>query len=127
MWSYNYPNYLAHYGVLGMKWGVRKKRTSGSSSTRAEKQANRLRLSATTKNGETITATQDRLSPLGKLLGNIPSLHKQQQNTKIMTLRDSTGTKVGDMQLFHESPTSVNVVWVGIKKTIDVRAMLPQP
>ena len=24
MWqyNYNYPNYLAHYGVLGMKWGV---------------------------------------------------------------------------------------------------------
>jgi hypothetical protein len=34
MWSYNYtyPNYLAHYGVLGMKWGVRKKSYSQAES-----------------------------------------------------------------------------------------------
>jgi predicted GNAT family acetyltransferase len=118
MWSYNYtyPNYLAHYGVLGMKWGVRKNRTSGSSSTSRSKQANRLQLSVTTKNGETITATQDRLSLIGKLLGNIPSLAKQQQNTKLMSISDSAGNKVGDITLFHESPTSVNVTWVGINK-----------
>lgn len=32
-----YENELMHYGVLGMRWGVRKERSSGSSSLRARK------------------------------------------------------------------------------------------
>lgn len=35
---YAYPNYLMHYGVPGMKWGVRKSRIStGSKKTRRQK------------------------------------------------------------------------------------------
>lgn len=35
---YQYPDYLMHYGIPGMKWGVRKKRTSvGKKTTRRKK------------------------------------------------------------------------------------------
>ena len=35
MWQYNYSdNYLAHYGVKGMKWGVRKEVYNSSSRSR---------------------------------------------------------------------------------------------
>ena len=39
MWKYNTPEELYHYGVLGMKWGVRRNRsTSKSSIPRKKKQ-----------------------------------------------------------------------------------------
>ena len=34
MWEYNYPNELYHYGVKGMKWGVRKYQKNAGAYTR---------------------------------------------------------------------------------------------
>lgn len=43
-------------------------------------------------------------------------LQKQIESTKNLELYDTNSKKIGDLQLFHESPTSLNITWLGIKK-----------
>jgi len=106
----SYPDYLQHYGVLGMKWGVRKQKDKSGASQK------KLKMSAKTKSGRSITAIQSKTPRLSEFLAkhNI-NLQKQLNATKNMDLFDDRGSKIGDLQLFCESPNSVNVTWVGIK------------
>lgn len=101
---------LYHYGVKGMKWGVRKKREKSKYVPSA-----RITLSGKTKRGEPIVAHQDKQPKTATFLArhNL-KMQKQVENTKNMTLYDKAGKRIGDLQLFHESPTSVNVIWIGI-------------
>lgn len=56
---YQYPNYLMHYGVLGMKWGRRKSRVQTSKNTangssKNKKQARIQKLKTAAKIGATV-------------------------------------------------------------------------
>lgn len=107
-----YSDSLTHYGVKGMKWGVRKKRNFKNGYTASS----RLTINGKTKSGETVTAKQQKEPKIASFLAkhNL-NMRKQVENTKNMALFNGAGDKIGDLQLFHESPNSLNVTWISVK------------
>lgn len=92
-----YSNYLYHYGVKGMKWGVRKK-PQETWKTR-------------TKNGEELTIVKDRRGIIGN---TVQKLTKQDFNS--YSAMNSQGKKVGHIQLDRKSKDEMNIVWMDTKK-----------
>ncbi len=114
-------NKLYHHGILGMKWGVRRYQNKDGTLTSAGKKrqltnSDILVLKGVTKNGKAISAVQDKEPAIAKWLAkyNI-NMQNQIKNTKNMTLYDGDD-QIGELQLFHESPTSINVMWLGVRK-----------
>lgn len=97
-------DFLAHYGVKGMRWGVRKADP-------------RVMATRKLKNGNVLEMTKDPTPPIGRLLSRIPAYKKALNDTVNMTLRDKDGKRIGDATLFKESDTSMNMAWIGVKKS----------
>lgn len=100
-----YSPYLAHYGVKGMKWGIRKKRQPyGTTGTKLN-----------TSRGKTAYLTKDKPSLIVK---GLQAVSKNARNLTKLThnydIYDERGKRVGDLQTFDESKDSVNVTWIGV-------------
>ena len=103
--SSNLDDIIEHYGVKGMKWGVRKK-VETTNTDRV----------ITTKNGSTLRLTKDKTPALAKLISKMsPKVRELLENSENMTIKDSKGKTVGEMQLYKEREDSLNVVWVGVR------------
>lgn len=100
--KFKMSNYLIHYGVKGMKWGVRKQQSPPD-------------YTAKSKNGDTIEMRRAKYGLLAKGLRKVsPKLAREQDKTRIYDAYVN-GKKVADLTLYKESDTSVNVVWLGVK------------
>lgn len=96
---------IEHFGVKGMKWGVRKK----PETTNTDRVI-------TTKDGSTLRLTKDKTPALAKLIAKMsPKVRKLLEDSENMTIKDSKGKTVGEMQLYKEREDSLNVVWVGVR------------
>jgi ribosomal protein S18 acetylase RimI-like enzyme len=106
-------NIVTHYGVLGMKWGVRKDRA-------AKRELVGLgpnQISRKTKSGETVTLSRTPPTAIAKFIGRHSSRYTNRyNNSAFMTVTNSQGKKIGDASVIKKSRDELNLVWLGINK-----------
>ena len=113
MWQYNYsdPNELYHHGIKGQKWGVRRKRKQD---TKYDHKNELDKTVLKTKNGSEISLVREPTPKLTKLIAKMsPKVRDTLSRSDIMRIKVK-GEPVGDLQLYKESPTSINIVWVSV-------------
>jgi ribosomal protein S18 acetylase RimI-like enzyme len=104
-------DFIAHFGVKGMKWGVRKNYQELRSRPRQSAQV------VSSKTGETVTVQQRKMPRLGAAIGAIsPWYRKQLNNSTLMDVKVG-GKNVGDIAFTRKSSSEVNFGWIGIKKS----------
>lgn len=111
MWQYNYSDDIYHYGVKGMKWGVRRKRKHD---TKYDHTNGLDKTVLKTKNGSEISLVREPTPRLTKLIAKMsPKVRDTLSRSDIMRIKVKD-KHVGDLQLYKESPKSLNIVWVSV-------------
>ena len=108
---------LLHFGVKGMKWGVRKDNKTPSTSKRArEEYYNRARvnLTFTSKNGQKVNLVETNNSKIGVILDSYSKSGRTSlKEDKTMSV-SVDGKKVGDVSLVARANKDLYVNWIGI-------------
>ena len=108
---------IKHHGIKGQKWGVRRFQNKDGSLTADGRKRYADSIADTkvyTKKGVEVTL---RKQPTPLLAKSIQKLSKSaRENAERSDFVDITvgGKRVGDLQLYRESPKSINVVWVSV-------------
>jgi ribosomal protein S18 acetylase RimI-like enzyme/2'-5' RNA ligase len=105
---------VEHFGVKGMKWGVRKDRPD----TEPLKSLGPDSVSRKTKSGETITLQKVQASKFQEFLGRHSKGFREEYSKQAsLNILDSSGKKVGDAMVQKRSKDELYLEWLGINKS----------
>lgn len=115
---------LYHYGVKGMKWGVRRYQKKDGSLTSAGKErygGNDEFIVSQTKRGEKVVVSKSPTPAFTRFISKYsPKVRDELSKSSICKIKAGNKT-VGDLQLYQESPSSINVVWVQVSNKYEGR------
>ena len=114
--------YLAHHGIKGQKWGVRRFQNPDGSLTNAGKKRYLdlenshmdKHMSFKSKNGDTIELDKMPPSILAKGIARISPKYADNVRKNSLFEIKVNGKRVGDLELNQNSKSELNVVWIGI-------------
>lgn len=118
---------LRHHGIKGQKWGVRRFQNADGTLTSAgnkryvnpNNDSDGHEIDFVTKTGAKGKLKMHSQTKLAKFLSKIsPSIAEESQKSLIYDMHDDSGKKIGDLQLYKESSTSMNVSWVGVSPKV---------
>lgn len=84
---YQYPDYLMHYGIPGMKWGVRKKDYSSTSVRAAMARRQNDKVDAGFKNWNSNSKKKENAIDLGKSMNTNRMAYESNRNRKIAAVK----------------------------------------
>jgi RimJ/RimL family protein N-acetyltransferase/2'-5' RNA ligase len=107
---------VKHYGVKGMKWGVRKAETK--TPREPLKSLGPDSVSRKTASGETITLKKMQPTKLHNLMGRMSKKYREEYSkTANLDILDSSGKKVGDAIVEKKNDDELYLNWLGINKS----------
>ena len=108
---------LAHYGVKGMRWGVRKENRALKKQVKFDSQKGELVLSKPCKNGTEISIYRKNPGKFEQAMADrFESSRKSLAAHHAFVFADKTGAKVGEASFTQSSKTSLDLEWIGINK-----------